>query len=65
MKAVLINSWYKQYSTGKLVYAFRDYLIQQGHEILTFYGRGENINDFQVYKTVSAIEFIFMQHWQE
>lgn len=41
MKCVLINSWYKQYSTGKLVASFRKHLISNGHIVHTYYGRGE------------------------
>ena len=50
MKCVLINSWYKQYSTGKLVYAFRDHMIASGHSVLTFYGHGDLTSDDNVVK---------------
>lgn len=49
MKCVLINSWYQQYSTGKLVYAFRSHMIQQGHSVLTFYGHGNPTTDKDVF----------------
>lgn len=49
MKCVLINSWYRQYSTGKLVAAFRQHLIDEGHEVHTYYGRGEKTEDKNVF----------------
>lgn len=49
MKFVLINSWYQQYSTGKLVSAFRNHLINNGHFVTTFYGHGKHSSDENVY----------------
>ncbi len=49
MKCVLINSWYQQYSTGKLVYEFRNHLINQGHSVLTYYGHGSPTYDENVF----------------
>ena len=42
MKVLLINTTYNIGSTGKLVYNFRNYLIQQGNEVLTLYGQGNS-----------------------
>lgn len=53
MKCVLINSWYKQYSTGKLVAAFHEHLVSKGHEVHTYYGRGEVFDDNNV-KLISS-----------
>lgn len=49
MKCVLINSWYKQYSTGKLVAAFHEHLVSQGHVVHTYYGRGKHVDDKDVH----------------
>ncbi len=54
-RIVLINSWYKKYSTGKLVYEFKEYLEKQGCQTLTFYGHGENVSEDNVIRTVSQI----------
>jgi putative colanic acid biosynthesis glycosyltransferase len=54
MKAVLINSWYKQYSTGKLVYEFNKFLLRQGEETQVYYGYGAEINENGVYRIAST-----------
>lgn len=50
MKAVLINSWYAQGSTGYLVKAFRDRLLDCGHAVRVYYGHGVKTKDEGVYK---------------
>jgi len=39
MKYVLINSWCKKGSTGRIVLNFYDYLCSLGHEVFFFHGR--------------------------
>lgn len=53
MRVVLINSWYKQYSTGKLVASFREFLIHQGVNVKTYYGHGEKTKDADVIRILS------------
>lgn len=45
MKYVLINSWCKVGSTGRIVYDFYKYLIQLGHQAYFFHGREEKQED--------------------
>ncbi|MBQ8068478.1 MAG: glycosyltransferase [Solobacterium sp.] len=40
MKIILINTFYNQESTGKLMHNFRNYLMEQGHQVLMLYGHG-------------------------
>lgn len=55
MKCVLINSWYNQYSTGKLVSSFHNYLVSNNHISHVFYGHGEKSNDNNVHIISSKI----------
>ncbi len=55
MKVVLINSWYGQTSTGKLVKSFHDYLISIGHTVTAFFGHGDVVNEDGVIKINSKI----------
>ena len=45
MKYVLINSWCKKGSTGKIVYNFYKFLCDEGHETFFFHGRDEDQDD--------------------
>ena len=57
MKAVLINSWYGCKSTGNLVKEFHDYLVSEGNDVSVFFGHGNSVDDFQVYKVNTQFDF--------
>lgn len=50
MNAVLINSWYKEYSTGRLVSEFNQFLINKGVSTRVYYGHGTGTNEDGIYK---------------
>lgn len=56
MKVLLINSWFRQYSTGKLVGYFYDYLKQNNDIVKVYYGHGEQVNESGVKKISSKID---------
>lgn len=55
MKVLQVNVVYKKGSTGKIVYDIHNELQQNGIESIVCYGRGEKINEPNVYKTSSEI----------
>ena len=56
MKIFLINSWYGEGSTGKLVKAFHLHLNSEGHEVRVFYGHGKECQDKGVKKINTGSE---------
>ena len=59
MRIVLINSWYAQTSTGKLVKSFHDHLISNGHDVSVYYGHGNRVDEFQVEKINSKFDLYY------
>ena len=45
MKVLLINTFYNQESTGKLMHNFRNYLVSKGIETLVLFGHGDSEAD--------------------
>lgn len=55
MKVLQINCVYRTGSTGKIVYDIHTELQKQGIESVVCYGRGEKINEPNVYKTCGEL----------
>lgn len=53
MKILQVNCVYKRGSTGKIVYDMHKGLQEQGIESVVCYGRGQKVNESNVYKTSS------------
>lgn len=56
MKYVLINSWCRKGSTGKIVYNFYSFLKSQGHEALFFHGREQEQEDKSIIRITSKMQ---------
>ena len=56
MKVVLINTFYNQESTGKLMHNFRMFLEDLGHEVLMLYGHGNHKDDDRLIRLSSDAE---------
>ena len=50
MKILLIDACCKYGSTGKIVYSLYQCIKQSGHTVAVCYGRGEEINEPNIYK---------------
>ena len=50
MKVLQINCVYNKGSTGKITYDIHNSLLSLGHESVVVYGRGEKVDDKNVYK---------------
>lgn len=53
MKVLQVNSVYPLWSTGKITHDIHTVLLQEGHQSLVCYGRGEDITSPGVYKICS------------
>ena len=56
MKILLINTFYNFESTGKLIRNFRNYLLENGHEVLVLFGHGSRKNEPGLYRLSGDFE---------
>ena len=56
MRVLLINTFYNQESTGKLMHNFRTFLLQGNHEVLMLYGHGPLSDDPGLVRLSSDLE---------
>lgn len=62
MKVLQVNSVYKKGSTGKITYDIHTELLKHGIESVICYGRGEKIEEPDVYKTCSEF-YSYINHF--
>lgn len=55
MKYVLIGSWCKRGSTGKIVYNLYNYIKSVGHEVYFFHGKQDDIDDENIIRITSEV----------
>ncbi len=63
MKVLQVNSVYRKGSTGKIVYDIHTALTKQGITSIVCYGRGERIQENNVYKTCGELYSKFNHFW--
>lgn len=63
MRILLLNSVYREGSTGKIVASIGDVLRSQGHEVLTCYGLGEHHIDVFSKRVCTDLEHYFNAIW--
>ena len=56
MKIVQINLFYKEGSTGKIVYSLHSSYSKEGYDSYVIYGRGVKTNENKIFKVSSEIE---------